>query len=665
MKDYTGWEVVDNNGSAPAARDYSGWEVVQDEQAPATRTPPPSSISPEDPGWVRFLKGVQENPFAASFRSGVEGNTYGALQGLFNQLGMDNAQNALSGMNQERNQRYEDAQARSPAQAFIGNLLGNIGGFTAAYSPLIAAAPPVLGGFPAAIGEGALYGASQYVEPGQDRMSNSLEGGLYGGVGQGIIKGLPKLLQAGKNAISPSAASVAKQASQHLPEAELLARQAATRGTSTPIGDVIGSADLKKAFENRIVPSTLSGGSEKLASLEGQIADKTSKIVDGIGTQYFGKDTDELLKNTLTSAYKTQQKAKTNLYDTVNKIADKEKFDLRLKGFGEKARDSMDVLQDSIVTKLNPKLKSTLNKISTAEHGVSGATSLKDAQMLASTLSEEAQKFRASPLPADRRVSGLFGDLAKTLREDIKSEVSDFGSKELKESLYRANQNYAKNFSGFLDKNVYKLLSEGKDADGIIKQIMGSGKNLDKASNIKKIQNLLPEKDRNLLGYGLISKAFNENGMLDPRKVSGVLNNIGDRQLKALFPDQQVHKQLIDLKKLYSLNPEALNRMFNPKTGARNVETGNIVKNLIGGGLGSATIGSLPSAGLAGANILRNRHLVNKFTDEAFRDAVIKEITKGSKKAASSAKSSNILKNALTPSRTTNAVINTQKKDNK
>ena len=91
-----------------------------------------------------------------------------------------------------------------------------------------------------------------------------------------------------------------------------------------------------------------------------------------------------------------------------------------------------------------------------------------------------------------------------------------------------------------------------------------------------------------------------------------------------LITNQEAKKNILNFEKLAKLNPDAINVMFNPKTGQR---AATWLSGVLSGGAGFS--GGLPglvaSAGAqAGAAALFNKMM----TSEAFRDKVIKNMTR-------------------------------------
>jgi len=635
-KDYTGWEVVDNTGP-----DYSGWEIVDETGQPGSPVPPQEDRYANSPTWIQALNRFNQAPLTQGFRTGIERTAQGLLQPLYESglLG-EGMKQSLRDLAREREERYAQASEQAPFTAGAGNILGAISSSlpTAIVGGGVASgALPYVGrigaGALGAATEGGLFGASQYVNEDESRIQNAindalLSGGLHGALG---IAG--KGLKSAANKFYPSAEYIAENYAKNIPAEELIAAERAARGTYTPIGDVLRSGELKKQFENKIAPGIGSNVSEKLGALEKQIGEKTTDLFDRIGGKNVGADTNRLTKKLIEDAYSKQNKLKNELYKDVSKISSEEGFNLDLNKFLNVARDSKDLLAESLLAKADPQFKKILTKMNALEAGALSTTdiSIKDAQILANKLNNQARSHLNSPLPGDRYTSGLYNKLSNAIKEDIKDEVSSRGSDKLKNALNTANENYKKNYAGFLDKDIYKYTLEGKDAESIVRDIIRPSKAHDKALRIKKVQQLLPEEEKNILGYTLLQGAADKEGKLDPRKINSILNSLGSRQFKALFPDEGLRNELKDFQKLLSMNSEALNRMYNPKTGGRLQSDASSIKNIGKSALAGSLAGTPAAIATLGGTALRNKLLSDRFTSEAFREAVVEKALKGSK----------------------------------
>src|SRR5690606_26732575 len=88
-----------------------------------------------------------------------------------------------------------------------------------------------------------------------------------------------------------------------------------------------------------------------------------------------------------------------------------------------------------------------------------------EANFLKSKFNEYAHQYKTSPLASDRRMSSIFSNLAKAIKTDIQESLPP----KLRKMYDEAEENYKKNYSSFLDKDIYKFLS-GKADTGTIAQ---------------------------------------------------------------------------------------------------------------------------------------------------------------------------------------------------
>ena len=613
------------------------------------------NANPEEKSWTdRTLEGAEDALWG--LKTGVERTTQGLMQPIYNSgIFGEEAKERLNNMAQRREEIYKHASDRSPWAALAGNITGGIGSTLptlpagGAASSSLLKAYPWLGKFGAGLGaaavEGGLFGGSQWVNPGETRLDNAIHGAEAGVAGSAFLQGLGKVGNAVASKVFP-ASKVAEHVSPNLSAADLAKSLRAAEGTSTPIGDILQSPYLKKTFENKIIPGVGSGGQEILGKIEGQIANKTENVLDKLGNQYQGQDLNNVVKEMMDSAFTRQQKIKNGLYDSVSEIAKHEKFAPDLPEFTNLAKETISTIENSPLLSTDPKTRQLFNKVAGFQNPTKDVMSpivdqygkplvsktlkpsIKEVNILANKLWDEGSKLSYSPVAQDRHMAGLFKDLATKARHDIRDEITSKGSKELQSAYGVATENYKKNFSGFLDKDIYKFLGDKKDGESIVREIIRPSKAHDKANRIKKVQDILPNDEKNLLGYSFLQSARNKEGDLTAQSVNKQLNSLGNRQFNALFPDKTLQREIKDLQRLYKLNPEALQRMHNPKTGARLSENVDAISTLGQAALGGSLGGWGGAAVTLGIKPLLNNHLAKKFTSEDFRGKVINEIVK-------------------------------------
>lgn len=553
---------------------------------------------------------------------------------------------------------YQEALKTNPkankAAGFAADVYGSIPFFMAGGGaakgaakaiPALAKSPyltKILGGM---FGAGAHSGAKD-VEEGETRLGNIAKGATIGGAVDAILPGFGKAY----NYLKPSS-YVARKFGKAIPQAEILENARIAQGTQTPLGDVLGSAPLKKSFENEIAPLSGEVADNAFAKSSEQVTQKGKDLLGSISKSKNAKtDANYELEDILKSAYKKQRSGKNKLYDQASEIAEKEKFNLELPTFSKLAKETVNSIENSPLLKYDSSAKKIFNKIVNYQNPTKKVESIivdkagkplisktlypkiKDANYLANKFESAAETASNSPNAEDRAVAGLYKNFAGKLRKDVESQVSKKGSEALKESVGTAKQNYKDNFTPFLDKDIFKLTQGTKDAETLINDVIRPG-GKDRFKRIEKIQNLLPENKKGLLGHEYLRGAYNKDGLFDPNKFSSLVGKLGKRQTQALFPDKAVQKQLSDYQKLTQMNNEAIYRMLNLRTGQRNItplnsilKTGAAVAGSIAGG-GAGLPGQIAGAATGHAiPKIFSKKFAKDFTSEAYRQLVIDKI---------------------------------------
>jgi len=430
---------------------------------------------------------------------------------------------------------------------------------------------------------------------------------------------------------------IAKFNKDNLTLSELADNMRAAQGTETPLGDVLRSPKLKKKFENELATEADWEVEQTYRRINQQIQDKADSLLnERLGANAPSGDTNLIVKDMLTKAYDDHTTIKNNLYNDVNDTALAEKFDLQLPKFNKVIDNDVQALAQSPMLLADKELMGAFNDLI----GVSGKKpTIKGAKIFASKFSTEAEALK-NPDPTSRALKSLYTRVANALREDVKEQIASKGSKTLQHEFNIAESYYKNDFVQFLDKELYKLLDEGKDAQAIVSEIIQPGGAKDKYSLIKKVQDVLPNNQKNLLGYSYLRGAIDKDGVLHPGKMKQLIKKLGNRQFEALFPEATDRQALLDFSKLHDMNTEAASFLANPKTGARNTNAINkFRKYLIDAGIGGAagvgafgTLGAflgVPVALLA--KNATNKYLAKILTEEGFREKVVKKINESKK----------------------------------
>lgn len=244
----------------------------------------------------------------------------------------------------------------------------------------------------------------------------------------------------------------------------------------------------------------------------------------------------------------------------------------------------------------------------------------KEALLLKGKLNALANQAASSSDANQRGLAKVFGSLASSLGKDIRGSVSETKNPKLINALNQAEENYKNNFSGFLDKEIYKYIGGEENPETIIRNFIKNTPNADLASSITKLAKHISPQSKDLLAYGYLSRALDNEGNLNPAKLSTAIKKLGHNQLKALIPDPFMRKRLLDYSKFEGMNKEAQNLMFNPKTGQRLGDAGITALIAL---LGHMAGGNVPGIAAAGATVLGGKVLTKALTSPSIRESLV------------------------------------------
>lgn len=420
-----------------------------------------------------------------------------------------------------------------------------------------------------------------------------------------------------------------------------------TKGTETGLGDVIGSPMLKRMNENVLSKIPFSGANEAMQRTAGSLVDKGENHLKDLLGSNKGEEFEHELTGALGDFYKKNEAQKSKLYKSSNKIADDLGLKLPLSSFSNVANKYSKAIEHTNILKYEPEFKSLLEKLNIYKNPlkkekITGKIldkqgrpilnetkttypSLEESNLLKAKLNDLSMKYGTSTNMADQGASKIFKELSHALKGDILNSIKNSGSSDLFKAYTTAEENYAKNFSPFLEKEVYKFINGKSDADTIVSSFIKTGKSNDRADLINKLMKSLPEGKKNLLGYGYLQRAIDRidangdvRGVLNPSKLKTLLseNALGPRQFKALFPDRKTQRSLMDYSSLVGKNSKALKLMQNPENGSMSMDILPLI---------SKSSGSL-GAKLLGAPIVRKM-----LTSEKTRTNLVKKMIKNSK----------------------------------
>jgi hypothetical protein len=505
----------------------------------------------------------------------------------------------------------------------------------------------------------AATGAISSAAQGQDPIKGAAEFEALGKTGEAAKIAAPKVAKVAKSTIQApnkmvnrfkefaEADSAGKKAmlgkpffKSNLSAEELGQRLEAAEGTDTPIHEITNSPGLKKIYENAAAAAPFSNVHESMQAIAKQVNDVGEKQLSEAFPS-FDSDPNVVVDDLIQKADKSKTQIKKNLYNKLDKTSKSEGFGLNLEGFKGDVKSSLKQIEDSPLMKTQPKTRRMFSRIAGLSKPLGEKESdildqtgekfkqesvhtIKDANFLAASLSDEASKLMRSTNRADQAQGELFSRLAKSLRDDVKSEIKERGSDKLNAEHDTAIENYKKDYRGLLDEDIVKYTKGKYNADTIIRDIIKPSKTRDEHTRISKIIDLLPEKDRHALGAAYLKTATDKKGDFSVKMAMDKVNKLGTRQFQALFsPEHQ--RMLLNLQTLHEMTASARQAFANPQTGQRALTL--LMAGLQGGTV--ATKGMTPLGILGAASPTIAAKIFNKFvTDPEIRDSLVKMLIK-------------------------------------
>jgi len=528
----------------------------------------------------------------------------------------------------------EFSSVGSPNRSIAGEIEKGIG----SYLPYGAAGGAGLIGQAIA---GATHGAAT-ANPDQQNLLGFLPQGKYGSaIESALLNTLTHGAIKGVNALRPS-----NLLRGNLSPEELQENLRASQGTNTPLGDVIGYPFLKRQFENVITKLPFSNASQLQQKAAQQVTEKGENLLSSMLGEANPETAHEDLIESLKENHSQHQKLKNELYKDVDRKAEESNLKLELPTFAKKAQQYSDAIDQTNILKTEPESKQLFAKLQNYKNPVvetnkqgsivdaSGNLlinekeikypTLKEANILKGKLNEYANMYKHSPNIADRRMSSVFQDLASSLKGDIKNTIDESGNKELKNAYEEAEKNYKENYSQFLDKAIYPFLTGKKDPDTLLSTFLKTSKTSDRSNLLQKLSDTLGESSKSL-PYAYFSRAFDNEGSLNPNKLKTLINNLGKKQFEVLVPDQSMRQSLKDYSRLTSMNSRSLANMFNPMTGQQNLDILPTALSALAGSKLGAAKGLLTGMFAPG---LASRPITNFLTSPEVREKLVQSMLK-------------------------------------
>lgn len=444
---------------------------------------------------------------------------------------------------------------------------------------------------------------------------------LEAGVTGAVDVGLPMV--AGKGAgIAGNALRPSNLFRGTLSPEDLQANLEAAQGTNTGLGNIIGSPTLKGLQENVLTHIPFSGAYTAMQKTANQLTQKGEDLIGKIGEGLPEGDQTKALQGALKDSSKQATRDKNADYSEPNTIADEMGMVVGRKNLQAKAQETLDNLNKS------PELmrgfpKDLLDDIQSYADNEKG-NSLKLSNIFRGTLGEKANSLYEA---GNTHQSGIVSSLKDALGDDIKSAIKESGNPKLQESYDKAQSNYQTKYSTFEHPDIVKFTRKGGDADLMLSHFIRGGSN-DRAELLERLMQKLPENLKTLPLNMYLSKAIDENGKLNPPKLSTLYGALGEKQRAALVPDATMRKQLNNYTRAVNMNQGTFKTMFNPHTGQRNLDT------LVGGAeiaIGHMLAGGPGMAAALPAGALLGQVTGKALTHEGLRNSLVNKMIKQKK----------------------------------
>jgi hypothetical protein len=563
----------------------------------------------------------------------------------------------------------------APAFALPGANLGRAG-------ETISSIPKV-GGFLGEAASQAVPQAAFGVTQNQNPLVGAAEGGLGSLAGSAIGKGIEK----GINALRPSQILRGELSPEELAKnleltkgtetnlGEIIESPSLKRLYENVLPHVLGSGSEKTMQRN--TSNILKKGDELLTKISGktqpedygikiqEALKQSAKDIEKVKNEKFSKVNDFAKEAKVTTDRSNLRNAAKEILHQIESDPDLSKFtnpsdiklikDIAFNGLkeanlsskgkktyegnsnisGKKIKEELDPITGEPIKPIEFNEKSSVNLPKTMHPGefspITGKRienknnySLKNTDILRGKIGEMAHE---AFIKGEKPKGSIYQKLKQALEKDVDQAIKHSSSEQLKKAHKDAMQFYKNEYAPYEDPDIRKFIKQGGDPDLIISHFIKGGKN-DRATLLTKLSKGLlqePNGTKNLLAASYFSRAIDNDGKLNPLKLSTLYHNLGKNQRKALFGDTATANEFKNYMDLVNKNKEGFNLMFNPKTGARNTTLLSHIGTLITGGL----TGSLPGfAGTLLASGLAGKGATKLLTSPKYREKLVNAMIK-------------------------------------
>lgn len=533
-----------------------------------------------------------------SFNLGAEKIPHGLLQFLFeNKYAPDKLKLASEEVAKQRQQKLGLLEQQAPISSKIGGLAGGV----ASSSPFLAI--PGLGeagtlqeAALTGLTQGAATGGSEYVNPGDSRISNAFSSGLLGaGIGTGLrgigMTGAKVINAIGNKLENPEIQSLIdagkKYAVSLLPQD--ISKNLVTKGIGSLLDKApyLGTKSLRQQQMNEaknaasfvtnqykdVMDTVNFGGKTGLARLQEAAA--------GGGNR--AKQAQDLLQQIQNSGHDWNQIMQTsgNLKLFRSKLIADRKYDILSNAADELGNvDTSNIIKsvDNMLTKENSSVLKNNDAISLLSNIKNGLTdkqlNFTQLRQLRSDLSDSiSDYFTGANAAIGKKGVGALQAVKDQIDKSLNSFAQNNGER-LKTLWKNADGFYKNNVIPAKDKLLANALKNA-DPDEVYAKFITTGtreggKGTGRAA---KFYNALDEKGRAAIRYGMVSDAFEkaikEDGQFSPAQFAGHLDRYTTAKNVVFNPTEKA--ELDGFKKLMRATQKSYQELNQPETGVKTI----------------------------------------------------------------------------------------------
>jgi len=542
----------------------------------------------------------------------------------------------------------------------IGKLAGDIGSF-------IGGGGALKGALKAAEGIPAAGKAISKVLGGQTGLSalgrRAAGSGLYGAAlaPEGEDKGEHAAQMAAFSALIDAAGGAAspfiptESLAKVIDPAQVIKNLKAAKGTKIHLGEVLESPRLTRLYDNILshVPGT--GVEATKAEIARNLKGEGDVLLKELNQGVPHADVDTQLAQELKDSYHSHIGQKKALYKNATDAAKKRGVVIETPKFLKAAKGYKKAITSQPLLEYEPTMKDIFDRTTKYEEvGKTGHhPSLSEANVLAAHLKGKGGAYKSSKMMLDRERGGMFSELGSALKEDIKDVVGRPENAEIKDLYEKAEKNYAKNFSPFLDQNILNAVHGKLPEERLAHTFIKTAKDRDESGLVEKLAGRLGERGKKLLLGSYLGRA--KGGIeeaTNPQKLTDLWGKkLGRNQRKALVPEESERNALDNYTRRVSMSEKALKGKANPLTGHSRLdalliggaEIGTIAGALLRGDLGMAAT----TAGTLGALSLGGRGAGRLLESEAFREKLASTLLSQARKGRAPHTTRHMIQDAL------------------